>query len=292
MNGKVEGLNEDIIKDDFLMSPKIDFVFKLIFGEEKNKRILQAFLSTLLRIDKKELEDIKLLNTELLKKFKEDKKGILDVRVETKDGKHIDIEIQVLPSKHMAERSLFYWGKMYTGQISPGDTYDKLQKCIAINIVNFEHIPLNKIHTKFHILEYDTGYKLTDALEIHFLELPKLEKIEEIKDIDDPSLDWLRFINAESREEIEVLVKTNNDIKDAYEILQEISQSKEKRQAYEARQAEIMDQMTREKAAKEEGVDISIQIFKYLKENKGVEEIVKLTGVSKEKVEAIKNLTM
>ena len=54
-----------------IMSPKIDFVFKLIFGDEKNKEILIAFLSDVLRLPKKEFKNIELLNTELIKEFKD-----------------------------------------------------------------------------------------------------------------------------------------------------------------------------------------------------------------------------
>jgi predicted transposase/invertase (TIGR01784 family) len=245
--------------DDFIMSPKVDFVFKLIFGDEKNKDVLVAFLSAVLKLPKEEFKGIELLNTELLKEFKEDKKGILDVRVRTKNNEHIDIEIQVLPTQFMAERSLFYWSKMYRSQVGPGETYDKLKKCIAINIVDFERIPLEKIHTKFHILEDETGYKLTDVLEIHFLELPKLARLSTIKDIDDPILEWLKFIDAKSKEGMEMLAEKNENIKTAYEILQRVSKSKEARMAYEARQAEIMDQLTREKTAKEEGKEEGIK---------------------------------
>lgn len=243
----------NINSDEFIMSPKIDFVFKLIFGDEKNKEILIAFLSDVLRLPKEEFKSLELLNTELLKEFKEDKKGILDVRVKTGNNEHIDIEIQILPTKFIAERSLFYWSKMYNSQISSGETYAKLKKCITINIIDFETIPIDKIHTKFHILEDETGYKLTDVLEIHFLELPKLENLNNIKDKDDPILEWLEFLDASSKEGMELLAKKNENIKEAYEILQKVSKSKEARMAYEARQAEIMDQLTREETAKEEG---------------------------------------
>ena len=130
--------NENFDDDNFIMSPKVDFVFKLIFGDEKNKEVLIAFLSAALRLSKEEFKDIELLNTELLKEFKEDKKGILDIRVKTKKGEHIDVEIQILPTEFMAERTLFYWCKMYLSQVNPGDIYGKLKKCITINIVNFE----------------------------------------------------------------------------------------------------------------------------------------------------------
>ena len=90
-------------------------------------------------------------------------------------------------------------------------------------------------------------------MEIHFLEIPKLANIENIKDKDDPVLEWLKFLDADSKEGMEMLAKKNENIKEAYEILQKVSKSKEARMAYEARQAEIMDQLTREETAKAEG---------------------------------------
>ena len=140
-----------IINDGFIMSAKNDFVFKLLFGDEKNKDLLIAFLNAVLGKPQDELEDIELINTELLREFAEDRKGILDVRAKTKNGEQIDIEIQVLYTDYMAERTLFYWSKMYNGQIKSGDTYDKLKKCITINIVDFECLPINKVHSSFHI---------------------------------------------------------------------------------------------------------------------------------------------
>lgn len=50
-----------------------------------------------------------------------------------------------------------------------------------------------------------------------------------------------------------MLSKENPDIKQAYDILQIMSKDKAERMAYEARQAEIMDQRTREKTAREAG---------------------------------------
>ena len=139
------------IDDNFIMSPKYDFVFKYIFGNEKHKDLSMALLSDVLGVPEEEFEGIEIINSELLKEFKEDKKGILDVRVRTKVGKQIDVEIQILPTDYMAERTIFYWSKMYTSQIHPGDTYDKLKKCVAINIVDFKCTPLKKLYSSYHL---------------------------------------------------------------------------------------------------------------------------------------------
>lgn len=169
--------------DNFIMSPKIDFAFKLLFGDEKHKDLLIAFLAAILKMAKEELEGVEIINSELYREFKDDRKGILDVRAKTTSGKQIDIEIQILPFDFMSERTMYYWSKMYATQIKAGETYDMLKKCITINIVDFKCIELKKVHTKYHITEDETNYKLTDVLEIHFLELAKLfdEDIKKIK---------------------------------------------------------------------------------------------------------------
>src|SRR5690554_971729 len=77
----------------FLMSPKNDFCFKGIFGDENNKDILISFLSAVMRIKPERFADLELINTELTREFMEDRKGVLDVRVKLKDGAEIDIEI-------------------------------------------------------------------------------------------------------------------------------------------------------------------------------------------------------
>jgi len=240
--------------DNFIMSPKYDFVFKYIFGNENHKDLLIALLSDVLGLPEEEFEEIEIINSELLKEFKEDKKGILDIRVKTKVGKQIDVEIQILPTDYMAERTMFYWSKMYTSQIKPGDTYDKLKKCVTINIVDFKCTPLKKLYSSYHITEDKTGYRLTDILEVHFLEISKLFDYDIERDENDPIVQWMEFLDAESKGAMEMLAGKNKDIKKAYDLLQIISKDEKARMLYEARYAEISDQKTRLKSAEEKGI--------------------------------------
>lgn len=288
----------DTINDEFIMSPKNDFTFKLLFGDEKNKDLLIAFLNAVLEKPHDELEDIELINTELLREFAEDRKGILDVRAKTKKGEHIDIEIQVLYTEYMAERTLFYWSKMYNGQIKSGDTYDKLKKCITINVVDFECLPINKVHSSFHIAEDETGEKLTDVLEIHYLELPKLFNSNIKKDENEEIIQWMMFLEATNKEGFEMLAKKNEKIKKAYSILEVISKDDTARAAYEAREAELHDQMTRLKSAREEGlkegiekgkIEMAIEMArKLLSMGLSSEQIANASGISVDEIEKIK----
>ena len=292
---KGKGISKgNAVEDNFIMLPKVDFAFKLIFGDSNNIDLLQSLLSAILNVPPDELNELKIINSELARKFKEDKKGILDIRAKTKEGKEINIEIQVLPTKYMAERTAYYWSKMYVGQIKSGDTYDKLNKCITINIVDFECIPLNKIHTSYHITEDQTGYRLTEVLEIHYIELTKLEKEGIEKDENEVITQWAEFIGANSREMMEMLAKKNKDIGKAYDILTVMSKNEKARMAYEAREAEIHDQATREKIAREEGAtEKAIKVAEnFLKMGIAVDQVAKGSELSIEKVLEIKKKMM
>ncbi|WP_046066176.1 Rpn family recombination-promoting nuclease/putative transposase [Clostridium scatologenes] len=276
------------------MSPKYDFVFKYIFGNEKHKDLLIALLSDILAVPEEEFEGIEIINSELIKVFKEDRKGILDVRVRTKLGKQIDVEIQILPTEYMAERTMFYWSKMYSGQIKPGDTYDKLKKCVTINIVDFKCTPLKKLYSSYHITEDKTGYRLTDILEVHFLEIPKLFDEDIERDENDPIVQWMEFLDAQSKGVMEMLAEKNKDIKKAYDLLQIISKDEKARMLYEAKYAEISDQKTRIKSAEEKGrkegaTEKALRVAgKMLRRGDCIEDIVDLTELPKEKVIELK----
>ncbi len=52
-------------KDETILSPKLDIVFKMLFGNENNKDILKAFLSDILDIPEEELHNIRIKNPEI-----------------------------------------------------------------------------------------------------------------------------------------------------------------------------------------------------------------------------------
>ncbi len=222
---------------EFLMKPKIDFAFKEIMTDKK-ARI--GFLSAMLKLNPEDIKETTLLNTSLRKTYEDDKLGILDVRVLMNDDTEIDIEVQLSELSVWAERSLFYLAKMYTEQINPGDSYNKFKKCVSISILDFKLFDDTKnFYSCFHIAEDNRHSLYTDKMEFHVLELPKLP--EQPKNDSDNILLWAKFINAERKEEFDMVADKNPYIESAYQTLQVISQNKEKRLEYEAREKAIRD---------------------------------------------------
>ena len=230
--------------DDFLMRPKVDFAFKEIMTDER-ARI--GFLSAVLKIRPEDIKETRILNTNLRKEHEDDKLGILDVRLLMNDDTEADIEIQLTELRVWTERALFYLSKMYVDQILSGQDYDVFKKCVSISILDFDLFHKETgFYSCFHIMEDTRHFIYTDKMEFHVIELPKLP--EELREgCSDIEL-WARFINAEGKEEFDMLAQKNPYIESAYEHLQVISQDREKRLEYEARQKAIRDynQMMRE----------------------------------------------
>ncbi|MGL5676163.1 MAG: hypothetical protein ACRDDX_07105 [Cellulosilyticaceae bacterium] len=84
-----------------------------------------------------------------------------------------------------------------------------------------------------------------------------------------------------------MLAEKNQGIEKAYSVLKKVSQDEVTRMAYEAREAEIRDQLTREKVAREEGIEKGIE--KGIEQ--GIEKGIK-RGIEKRNLEVAKNLLL
>jgi predicted transposase/invertase (TIGR01784 family) len=236
------------------LSVKNDFIFQKIFGCNENKAILIDFLNALLSFPAdQQITDLEISeNTRLQKEYPDEKLGILDIKAQTDSGELINIEIQLLNQYDMDQRTLFYWARLYTGQLKEGQLYRDLKKAITINILDFNFVQINHYHTIFHLFEdRHRDYKLTDMLEIHFVELPKFRKA--TVDPKNPLEGWLFYIEDSPKEVLDMAIQANPNIAKAEELLQRLGSLEEVRRYYEAREKAIRDENNRLAGAREEG---------------------------------------
>ena len=164
-----------------LLDPKIDYVFKRIFGFTGNEEITQGLIISILR---KDVSNVELdCETILEKDLLDDKVGIMDIRARIDNKINCNIEMQIIDKKNIEKRILFYWSKLYNSSIKSGEDYDQLEKGIVILISDYELESLKEIRkyiTKWNIREEDyQKIILTDALEFYIIELPKFEKYQD-----------------------------------------------------------------------------------------------------------------
>ena len=236
---------------DFL-PPKNDFVFKRLFGDAQNTDILLAFLNSMLTdVGKAPLEAIELLNPNLDKQSINDKLAILDILVRSVNGDLINLEIQVINEHNMEKRTVFYWGELYTRQLEKGKTYTNLRRTITINILDFIYLPMNQAHSLYQIREQHSNHLLMSEMEIHFYELPKLKKIK-IKQRT-PLQWWGLFLQGIQKDQAEEFRMHDPMMKKAVDVLETLSQDKESRLLYDAREKAIHDEVSRLEYAQLQG---------------------------------------
>lgn len=91
-----------------LLNPKIDFVFKKIFGSSDHPDILISFLNAVLKL-KNPITSVEIKNSDLEKEYIEDKFSRLDVKALTsnKEIREAKDELYRL-SRNSKERELYY----------------------------------------------------------------------------------------------------------------------------------------------------------------------------------------
>ena len=276
-----------------LLSPKVDFVFKKIFGSEENKSVLISFLNATLK-PKKEIVSVDLKNTDIEKEYLKDKFSRLDVKATTSNKETINIEIQLSDQYNMTQRTLYYWSKMYEEQMEQSDNYKKLSRTVCINILNYNYLDSDRFHNTYRLKEIETNKELTDICEIHFIEIPKLRHLD-LKDEADMLEVWVEFLRDPESEVIRSIETINNDIKKAKDKLYKLSQNKEDRELYFLREKSIRDEISALSKAKEEGIQTGaknkeLEIAKNaIKNNLDDNTIKAITGLSLEEIKQIRN---
>ena len=235
-------------------NPMNDYLFKFVFGREERKRITLSFLNAVLgREGVDELQDITFIDRDIEPQFAEDKLSRLDLYGVASDGSRINIEVQLVNLQHMEKRTLYYWARMYQS-IRRGDSYQKLDRAITINLLNFTMLPQQKPHTVYGLYDIQSGHRLTDDLEIHFIEIPKFQvkSIKELKRLER----WMAyFSNKLSEEEMEELAMSETAIREAMQAEHVFMQDEIERWQYEQREKAVRDYISGLDASWQEGME-------------------------------------
>jgi len=248
------------------MNPRVDFVFKKLFGTEESKDILIDLINSIVS-EKDTVSDLELRNPYNEKQFLEDKRSVLDIKARSAQGKWYDIEMQVLPEDWFAKRSLYYWSRLYSEQLQEGKHYRDLTKTICINILNFSQLHDEpSYHNVYKVKNITSNSELLDEFELHFIELRKYD--ESLADSLKTALDrWVNFLKLAGVYDSETMpeeLKASPPVRKAMNLLERLSATKEERAIYDDRlkwirdvesSLETMEQRGRE-LGRAEGIEI------------------------------------
>ena len=238
------------------IDPTVDFAFKKLLGSPEHPEITIHFLNSVLG-PTAGITSVTIVNPILNKDFDNDKSSLLDVLATDASGQKLNIEMQTTLPTGMCQRLAYYASSLYVEQLQEGDEYSLLRPAISICVLSqrlFLNVP--DMHLDFRLRERNRGFVLTDDLQIHTIELPKSQPLDNNTAVTDPIEKWawfLRFSQASTVEQIRS--RLDDDIfVTAAGVLQMISKSPQERMLYNARMKMQRDEASRLLYAEREGI--------------------------------------
>jgi predicted transposase/invertase (TIGR01784 family) len=232
-----------------ILPPTDDWVFKLLFGDERHKDNTIALLKSFLDLPDEEF-DITFMDTALKPEAEEDKAGIVDLKVKTKSGMLLDVEIQLNPFPELGKRISFYKSKLVAGQIGEGERYDVIQRVICVCILDYPLFPeVEEYLNRFRFYNPENGLCFEGIPEeIYTIELPKAPVESDGRAV----WDWTQFLRGKRKEDFEMIAERNPEVRGVVNTLYRISEDPEVRAQMEYRDKARRDHATLLHAAVQE----------------------------------------
>lgn len=245
-----------------LLALTSDFVFRALFTRSLNS--LTDLLNAALGFaGAGRIEVLTLLPTEIHKEHAADKSVVLDIKARGHGGELFNVEMQALEQHFYSARALYYWARLYTGQLGQGENYTTLQRTYSVNFLDFNLLHLPGYQSRFLILERDhPEIHLTDKFQMVFFELDKFALC--LDGIEDSLELWLYIMKHRvtsdgtaystlDEAEIGTIIDKNPVMEETFEVWRELSMDPEVLSLAEARRKGRLDYNTNMLVSRAEG---------------------------------------
>jgi predicted transposase/invertase (TIGR01784 family) len=295
------------LKREKYINPFTDFGFKRLFGEEMNKDLLLDFLNVLLHDQQGNLVELSFMRTEKFGRSEQERKAIFDIYCENEKGEKFLVEMQKSKQAYFKDRSVYYSSFPIQEQAQRSDWNYRLNAVYTIGILDFVFDEDKEDKEKFRYdvqLTYNQTKKIFyDKLTFVYLEMPKFTKtIDQLETHFDKWLYILKNLHKLDR----LPERLKEKVFEKVFAVAEISKlSKQEYQNYEDSLKIYRDLQNSIETARSEGeakgeargVGIGVEIgeakkdheftLRLYKKGYSTEQIVDLTGLPVEKIEAI-----
>ena len=295
-----------------LLNLKNDIVFKSFFSKECiesaycRKKMLSAVIG-------KNVMDTTVLNPEILPTRLDGKFPRLDIHCRLDDGSEVEVEMQnSMYQEDQVKRSVYYAAALTHNSLSSGDQYDRLPAIYQIQFVDFKIVNDTRLHHTYIYREKDDGEVLSDIVQIHYIELPKIRDIlkkepEDLSEIefwamlfDESFYVFLPAKNTSLREQVKTLRASDSlrqeEMKMAQTLLNTMSRDQQEWENQYGYERFVHDCISREKSAysrgeekgRQQGMQQGIQLGSSQKAIEDAENLLKMKiGTTEQIAQAI-----
>lgn len=227
------GFSSESIMAKYL-DPKVDVVFKRIFGEHPH--LLISFLNAVLPLTAdQEIVELHYLSSEQTPKIPALKRTIADVKCKDAQGRTFIVEMQVAWTDSFKQRLLFEAGQAFVKQLAKGENYKLLQPVYGLGLIAsiFDPIHTDWYH-HYQLVNVEKPIReVIEHLQLVFIELPKFPvhspKEKKLR------LLWLRFLREinENTRTVDPELLEVQEILQAVQLAEEVAYTPSELQSYE-----------------------------------------------------------
>ena len=154
-----------------------DVVFKAMLSAD-NEDSREALRSLLSACTHREISTVQVINNDLVPAHLGAKAARLDVHVTFNNGETAALEMQAAKTDDdLKARAIYYSAMLFSGQQSRGKAYCQIKRVYQIFFLNCVLFPQSgKLPRRYFYQEEEEHDRLSEATEIIFYELPKLEQ--------------------------------------------------------------------------------------------------------------------
>ena len=272
------------------VSLKNDVNFKYFF--KNNERALISLLTHFLPLPKKRsIKTVKIEDSLLPPTKLKDKESIMDIRLTLDTGEFVNVEMQMCNDRAFIERVLFYWAKNYTLQLKEGESYKKLIPVYSLIFCDFNLFSDQEdFYKSFSIrLDKPPHTALNNHLRVVFVELRKFKK-KKIRSLLDSRDGWcyvIRWFEGMGEKERALFGKRSKEMGEIMDWTRPLTSEEQQQLLAEAREKYRRDRLARDENMFEQGRQAVI--LNMLKEKLDLSVISKVTGLSEEEINKLKN---
>ncbi len=237
-----------------------DILMKYVFADNARKHITLSLINAVFALEgTPPLVDFTFRDREISPDNVEGKESQLDILGSSSDGTVVNVEVQVGRLNAMGKRSLYYWSRLYN-QLRRGRPYGDLPRTVCISLLAFNLFTDVELASDWHscfavMNKKRPKHLLAEDLEIHFLELPKWERLLRRNTSEYSAIEkWLAYFSRSTTpEQMEELAMSEAIIRDALQAEHRFMQDPNLVTAYDQAEKARLDRIAREEYLLDQG---------------------------------------
>ena len=237
-----------------LLDLKNDIVFKSFFSKDTPEGIYcrTRMLSSIIG---QEVKEATVLNPDILPDFVLGKFPRLDIHCVLDDGSEIDVEMQgTRQHDDQIARSVFYAASLAKNSVKKGMSYMQMPRVHQIMFMDFTATKDDEFYHSYSLRDDKTFTLLSNLLQIHFIELPKLKMSKSVSELEF----WAMMVKSGGSEttlkELGKIDKLKEDYTMATALLNTISSSQQEWERKFAFESAEMDRISAIEYATRQGI--------------------------------------